>query len=61
MKDPFIPLMTFERQALLEALRRDLRVQERHAESGGEYAQYHRNNARLARRLLEALNPKSPR
>jgi hypothetical protein len=51
-------LFSYERDALLRALRRDL-----HAEivkcGSSEETEYHRYNVRLILRLLEAINPRN--
>ncbi|NEX64705.1 hypothetical protein [Noviherbaspirillum galbum] len=54
-------LFDYEREALLEALRRDLRNSERkamEAQSTSD-AEYHAFNSRFVARLLEILNPKA--
>jgi hypothetical protein len=52
-------LFPHERQALLDALRRDLRMEISHAQTEPEWATYHYINARLNVRLLELLEPRS--
>lgn len=51
-------LFGFEREALLEALRRDLRAEQEKFERGGMYRDYHFSNVRMTTRLLEVLNPR---
>ena len=51
-------LMQHEVEALLAALRRDMRAEEDAAAADPQWADWHRNNARLDKRLLETLNPK---
>jgi len=54
-------LFDYEREALLEALRRDLRNSKRRAmeaESTSD-AEYYAFNSRFVARLLEILNPKT--
>lgn len=54
-------LFDYEREALLEALRRDLRNSERKSRESESTtdAEYHAYNSRFVARLLEILNPKS--
>lgn len=59
MKQSLDALHSYEFDALLEALRRDLRIQLDLAKAGGSWAQWHTSNARTNLRLLEALNPKA--
>jgi hypothetical protein len=55
----FSDLMPFEIEALLDALRRDLRVQIAKASSNSRNTIVHGHNARKVKRLLEAINPRS--
>ena len=52
-------LFPHELQALLDALRRDLRMELSRAQTDAEWAAYHYNNARFNVRLLELLEPGS--
>jgi isopenicillin N synthase-like dioxygenase len=62
MKDVLLlALSAHEVEALLEALRRDLRHQSRAAECRNHLMDWHRHNARMSKRLLEAINPKAVR
>ena len=54
----FAMLFEYEKSALLEALRRDMRSEERRAASHSQYAEYHLANSRTSLKLLEALSPK---
>lgn len=54
-------LLAHEHWELLEALRRDMRNQQDLANKSGEWAEWHRYNARMVKHLLEAINPKRPR
>lgn len=54
----FLELFPAEREALLEALRRDLRSESKLAKSDADWAICHQRNVQLAVRLLAALNPK---
>lgn len=54
----FAMLLEYEKSALLEALRRDHRSEERRAASNPQDAEYHLMNSRASLKLLEALNPK---
>jgi hypothetical protein len=58
----FPSLLDYEMEALLEALRRDLRHSSQRANAASEMAdvEYHLANYRYVARLLEALNPKKP-
>lgn len=49
-----------EWEALLEALRRDLRSQTSMAKQALSDADFHRQNARHTLRLLELFNPRGP-
>jgi hypothetical protein len=51
-------LFAYEHLALLEALRRDLKTQRELADRPGRWAEWHRYNARMVKRLLDAINPK---
>ena len=51
-------LLSHERSALLDALRRDLKAQHELAMRPGPWVEWHRYNARMAKRLLNILNPK---
>lgn len=55
-----VPSLLFphEQNALLDALRRDLRAELQRAAAKPEDAEYHRSNARNNLRILEALQPK---
>jgi hypothetical protein len=55
----FFDLTNAEHTELLEALRRDMRQQDRLAESNNEWADWHAYNARTIKRILECLNPKT--
>lgn len=55
-----ISIFPHEMNALLEALRRDLRRERQKACINPNEADIHRANARLGVRLLDALNPRSP-
>lgn len=46
---------------LLEALRRDMRSQSQLSSNGTEWNEWHGNNVRIVKRLLEALNPRDTR
>lgn len=53
-------LFPHERAELLEALRRDLREQDKMAKSSSSrWKDWHRNNVIMVKRLLDALNPKA--
>jgi hypothetical protein len=54
------PLFSHELEALLEALRRDLRAERDKAKYNSPYADLHLYNARNSLRLLEVLNPRGP-
>lgn len=51
-------LMPHEFLALVEALRRDLKTQQELANNPGPWVEWHFYNARMAKRLLDTLNPK---
>jgi hypothetical protein len=51
-------LLEFEIAALLEALRRDLRVNIELSKKDPIWAIWHLRNVQLNKRILEALNPK---
>lgn len=51
-------LMTCELEDLLDALRRDMRAEERQARSDPELADHHLANVRRVKRILEVLRPK---
>jgi hypothetical protein len=53
-------IFAHEMEALLDALRRDLRTEQAKSLAGTPYVEFHRNNVRNAMRLLEALNPRDP-
>jgi hypothetical protein len=55
---PFIFKHEFE--ALLEALRRDLRTEQEKAQGDTRHREWHLGNVRYAMRLLEILNPRGP-
>lgn len=50
-------LFPHERQALLDALRRDLRIEKALSETDSQLADYHYANVRLNARLIELLEP----
>jgi hypothetical protein len=52
-------LCSYELDALLEALRRDMRAQTNLGYENAHYKDLYHLNARTSKRLLEALNPKS--
>lgn len=54
-------LLDYEREALLSALRRDMKAEEDRAFTDPYWADVHRAQARLDLRLLQLLNPKSRR
>lgn len=54
----FAMLFEYEREALLGALRRDLRSEIQKASQCLEDAEFHKANYRSSLKLLEALNPK---
>lgn len=51
-------LVHYELEALLAALRRDMRNELDNAAESPQWADYHRANARIIKRILEVLNPK---
>jgi hypothetical protein len=51
-------LLPVEREALLEALRRDLRSESQLALNGSIWQIWHQRNVQLNLRVLDALNPK---
>jgi hypothetical protein len=51
-------LYPHEFEALLEALRRDMRTQLDLSQNDQKWATWHKMNARLDQRLLQTLNPK---
>lgn len=53
-----LELLPLEREALLEALRRDLRSERNLAMLDSDWEIWHQRNVRLNLRLLEAINPK---
>lgn len=53
-----LELLSVEREALLEALRRDLRCERNLAKRDPNWAIWHQRNVQLNLRLLEVLNPK---
>jgi hypothetical protein len=57
--DIFSLLLPAEKEALLEALRRDLRSEKNLAMLDSDSALLHKRNVQLNLRLLEALNPKA--
>ncbi|RJF92346.1 hypothetical protein [Noviherbaspirillum saxi] len=59
MKSSIESLCPYEFEALLNALRRDMRLQADLAKVDVEWANWHGNNARVSQRILEALNPKT--
>lgn len=61
MIERFAMLFEHERSALIEALRRDIRSEERRAESNPQDADYHLTNYRTTLRILETLHPQSGR
>jgi len=52
-------LFPFEYESLLAALRRDMRTELDKASLEPHASEYHRINARMIKRVLEVLNPKS--
>jgi hypothetical protein len=60
MKLSGVTLFLHEQQALIDALRRDLKMEMSHYEKGSEWAEYHYFNVRLNMRLLELLESTSP-
>jgi hypothetical protein len=58
MNNRLIDLFPHEREALLEALRRDLRVELAKCENDPIWADIHQFNVTRNVRLLEAINPK---
>lgn len=54
-------LFGFEREALIEALRRDIRSELAKAESSRACRELHLSNARHSARLLEIFSPRHPR
>jgi uncharacterized protein len=61
MNERFANLFAYEKTALLEALRRDLRAELTKAASDSFHTDWHLANYRTALKLLEALNPRSER
>jgi hypothetical protein len=61
MANPLHQLFPHEFEELLNALRRDLRIERELAASDSTWADWHRINARTVYRLLEVLNPKTCR
>lgn len=57
MKCLGVPLFPHEKQALIDALRKDLKRETRHWEKRCEWSGYHHYNIRLNMRLLELLEP----
>lgn len=51
-------LLPYERLALIEALRRDLKIQQELAKVDGPWLSWHQYNVRMVKRLLDAINPK---
>ncbi|WP_194725051.1 hypothetical protein [Noviherbaspirillum malthae] len=54
----FASLFPYEREALLEALRRDVRTEQCKIKTDPEDAHIHLVNFRIGIQILEALNPK---
>lgn len=52
------PLLPYEKEALLEALRRDLRSEMNLALRRSSWQFWHQRNVQLSLRILEAINPK---
>lgn len=61
MESRLISLFSYELEALLEALRRDLRAERCKAMTDTENASYHLANYRSTIKVLEILNPKRAR
>lgn len=61
MDSHFDILMNYELQALLEALRRDLRSEQEKVATDFAWSDVHARNVRIVKRLLEAINPKQAR
>ena len=57
----FAHLHSYEKEALLEALRRDLRSERCKVRTDPQDAEFHLANSRAIIKILEALNPKSRR
>ena len=57
---PFSHLLPYEQQRVIEAIRRDMRNEERLVASDPNWADFHKKNVRNDISLLEALNPKHP-
>lgn len=53
-------MLPHEFDSLLSALRRDMHHELGLAEQGGDWAAYHKHEARNSLHLLEMLNPKHP-
>jgi hypothetical protein len=58
MKSSLDQLHPHEFEALLEALRRDMRAESNLSRRDQKWADWHKMNAWLDQKLLEALNPK---
>lgn len=58
MTDPFSSLFEHEKQALLSALRRDMRAERQKAVDAEGDVIHHFSNYRSVLRLLEVLNPR---
>lgn len=54
----FASLFPHEREALLEALRRDVRTEQCKVKTDPEDAHFHLANSRIGIQILEVLNPK---
>jgi len=54
----FASLFPYERDALLEALRRDVRTEQCKVTTDPEDAYFHLANSRIGIQILEVLNPK---
>ncbi len=57
---PTTNLYEHEKEALLAAIRRDYREETHKIHTDPQWADFHRQNARMDIKLLESLNPKKP-
>ncbi|WP_326505092.1 hypothetical protein [Noviherbaspirillum album] len=58
IKARFASLFPHEREALLEALRRDVRTEQCKVKNNPQDAHFHSANSRIGIQILETLNPK---
>lgn len=58
MEKQFESLFLHQKEAMLAALRRDMRSELERAATDPEWADYHRLNARGIQSILQVLNPK---